>query len=213
VNLSTGPCRLPNHASSSGLSWSRTDAPNQACTRLLQCQAGAHDLWRLPARSCHYVSQSHGSGLRSGDVCVRANDRAQREQGRGHQAADHHDGEGPLNLCAVQPKHPQRDRAWRFQRSSAPASSYEVDVRDGQALEDGDASCAQRSRAGSVSVAGLMRRTFGVDVLACPRGPGRLRLMALIDQVSVIQRILRHLGLPTDVPEPRPHWHHPAPLT
>src|SRR5581483_5480648 len=49
-----------------------------------------------------------------------------------------------------------------------------------------------------------MRRTFGVDVLACPRCGGRLRLVALIDQASVIQRILRHLGLPTDVPEPRP---------
>lgn len=50
----------------------------------------------------------------------------------------------------------------------------------------------------------MMRRTFGVDVLACPRCGGRLRLVALIDQASVIQRILRHLGLPTDIPEPRP---------
>ena len=46
--------------------------------------------------------------------------------------------------------------------------------------------------------------SFGVDVLACPRCGGRLRLVALIDETSVIQRILRHLGLPTDVPEPRP---------
>ena len=46
--------------------------------------------------------------------------------------------------------------------------------------------------------------SFGVDVLACPRCGGRLRFVALIDQTSVIQRILRHLGLPTDVPEPRP---------
>ena len=33
---------------------------------------------------------------------------------------------------------------------------------------------------------------------------GRLRLVALIEQASVVQRILRHLGLPTEVPEPRP---------
>jgi len=39
----------------------------------------------------------------------------------------------------------------------------------------------------------LMRRTFGVDVLACPRCGGRLRLVALIYQASVVQR-----------PEPRP---------
>ena len=44
-----------------------------------------------------------------------------------------------------------------------------------------------------------MRRTFGLDVLACPRGDGRLRLVALIEQAAIVQRILRHLGLPTEV--------------
>ena len=48
-----------------------------------------------------------------------------------------------------------------------------------------------------------MRRAFGFDVLACPRCGGRLRLIALIEEASVIQRILRHPGLPTEVPEPR----------
>ena len=36
----------------------------------------------------------------------------------------------------------------------------------------------------------LMRRTFGVDVLACPRCGGRLRLVALIERALMIQRIL-----------------------
>ena len=49
-----------------------------------------------------------------------------------------------------------------------------------------------------------MRRTVGFEVLACPRCGGRLGLVALIEQASVVQRILRHLGLPTEVPEPRP---------
>ena len=40
--------------------------------------------------------------------------------------------------------------------------------------------------------ADLMRRAFGFDVLACPRCGGRLRLVALIDQASVIQQILGH---------------------
>jgi len=43
-----------------------------------------------------------------------------------------------------------------------------------------------------------MRRSFGLDVLACPRCGGRLRLIALIEQAAVIERILRHLRLPTD---------------
>ena len=52
--------------------------------------------------------------------------------------------------------------------------------------------------------ADLMRRTFGIDVLACPRCGGRFRLIALIEEASVIECILRHLHLPTEVPAPRP---------
>ncbi len=48
-----------------------------------------------------------------------------------------------------------------------------------------------------------MRRSFGIDVLACPRCGGRLRLLALIEQRAVIARILGHLGLPTEVPAAR----------
>jgi hypothetical protein len=84
-----------------------------------------------------------------------------------------------------------------------PRTADAVDVREA-APEDGDASGATPSRAGAYQWSELMRRTFGVDVLACPRCGGRLRLVAVIEQASVVQRILRHLGLPTEVPEPRP---------
>jgi hypothetical protein len=63
---------------------------------------------------------------------------------------------------------------------------------------------AKRSLAGAYQWAELMRRTFGLDVLACPRCGGRMRLVALIEHASAVQRILRHLGLPKEVPEPRP---------
>jgi len=49
-----------------------------------------------------------------------------------------------------------------------------------------------------------LREGGGLDVLACPRCGGRLRLIAVIEQASVIERILRHLRLPTEVPTPRP---------
>jgi hypothetical protein len=49
-----------------------------------------------------------------------------------------------------------------------------------------------------------MRRTFGIDVLACSSCGGRRRVIALIEQAAVIARILRHLGLPTTIPMPRP---------
>ena len=56
----------------------------------------------------------------------------------------------------------------------------------------------------------LMARTFGLDVLACPRCGGRLRLVAMIEDARVIARILRHLGVPAEVPTPRPARPPPA---
>jgi hypothetical protein len=58
--------------------------------------------------------------------------------------------------------------------------------------------------------AALMQRTFDFDVLACRRCGGRLRPVALIQQPEVIQRILRHLGLPTETPSPLPARAPPA---
>ena len=75
-----------------------------------------------------------------------------------------------------------------------------------------DGKGARPRRAGGQRWAELMRRSFGFDVLACPRCRGRLRLVALIEEASVIHRILRHLGVPTEVPEPRPGRAPPRPL-
>ena len=52
-----------------------------------------------------------------------------------------------------------------------------------------------------------MRRSFGFDVLACPRCGERLWLIALIEEASVIE-----LGLPTEIPEPCPARASPLPL-
>ena len=52
--------------------------------------------------------------------------------------------------------------------------------------------------------ADLMRRSLALDVLACPRCGGRLRLIAVVDHPAVVARILGHLALPTEVPGTRP---------
>jgi len=57
-----------------------------------------------------------------------------------------------------------------------------------------------------------MRRSLGLDVLACPRCGGRLKLIALIDDPAVTRRVLQHLRLPTEVPEARPARAPPMPL-
>jgi hypothetical protein len=58
----------------------------------------------------------------------------------------------------------------------------------------------------------LMRRSFGFEVLRCPRCGGWLRLIALIEEARVIRRILGHLGLPTEVPAARPSRAPPIPF-
>jgi hypothetical protein len=55
-----------------------------------------------------------------------------------------------------------------------------------------------------VAWAELLRRTFAVDVLACPGCGGRLRLVATIADPRVIARILAHLGMPPAPPAPLP---------
>jgi hypothetical protein len=60
--------------------------------------------------------------------------------------------------------------------------------------------------------AALMQRSFGFDVLACPRCGDNLELIALIEDPTVIRRILSHLGVPTEVPAPGPARPPPLPI-
>jgi hypothetical protein len=46
----------------------------------------------------------------------------------------------------------------------------------------------------------LMKRSYAVDVLCCPRCQGPMRLIAVIDDERVARRILAHLGLPARAP-------------
>jgi hypothetical protein len=48
--------------------------------------------------------------------------------------------------------------------------------------------------------ASLLRRTFDVDVLECPRCHGRLRVLAVITEREPVRRILEHLGEPSTAP-------------
>ena len=46
----------------------------------------------------------------------------------------------------------------------------------------------------------LMRRTLGLDVLACPKCAGRLRVLSVIDHPTVAKRIPDPLGLRSEPP-------------
>ena len=51
------------------------------------------------------------------------------------------------------------------------------------------------------------REVWAADPLACPKCKGRLRIIGLIEDPAIIEKILRHLKLwnpPTRPPPPRP---------
>ena len=50
----------------------------------------------------------------------------------------------------------------------------------------------------------LMRRTFGLDVLQCPKCRGRLKLLALVVDDHSIARYLKNIGEPSHLPARAP---------
>jgi hypothetical protein len=61
-------------------------------------------------------------------------------------------------------------------------------------LQDGEL----YARARYLDWAVLMKRTFGFDVLRCPRCAAKMRVLATITHPDTIRRILRHLGARAD---------------
>jgi len=98
--------------------------------------------------------------------------------------------------------------AWRAEvvRRETPADDRDAGAHEAEPTAARAAAPAEKAprRLRGARWASLMARTFGFDVLACPRCGGRLRLIALIEEAAVIGRILRHLGLPIEIPSPRP---------
>jgi hypothetical protein len=46
----------------------------------------------------------------------------------------------------------------------------------------------------------LLRRSFAIDILACTKCGGRLRVLGQITEPSLVRLVLESLGLPADVP-------------
>jgi uncharacterized protein YbaR (Trm112 family) len=49
-----------------------------------------------------------------------------------------------------------------------------------------------------------LKRTFAIDVLACPKCEGRMRLVAMVTDEKSVRRYLRALGEPTELPARSP---------
>ncbi len=55
-----------------------------------------------------------------------------------------------------------------------------------------------------------MQRVFALDVLVCPSCGGRMKAIAEITDRRVVQKMLEHVGYPSDAPEPWPARGPPA---
>jgi hypothetical protein len=91
--------------------------------------------------------------------------------------------------------------AWRAEVVPRETSPVVSGAGGAEAPSDpADRSAPPARRAQGQLWASLMQRTFGFDVLACARCGGHLRLIARIEEAAVIDRILRHLGVPAAIP-------------
>jgi hypothetical protein len=57
----------------------------------------------------------------------------------------------------------------------------------------------------------LLRRVFAVDLTVCPRCTGAMKVLCAVNDPPVVQKILRHLGLPTEGPRCAPARGPPEP--
>src|SRR4051812_2881689 len=72
------------------------------------------------------------------------------------------------------------------------------------AAETQDAELSPKHAAHYRAWAELLRRTFDIDVLDCPKCHGRMKLLAMITDGNSAQRSLPKLGEPTDLPARSP---------
>jgi hypothetical protein len=182
-----------------------TEPPSSAAQSTLRRRSGARDRPSARARLervCRYalrppVAQERLRWTRSGQVLLEL--RHRWADGTTHLAFD------PLDLLArlasVTPK-PRINLVLYYGVLGARAAWRRRIVTPVAAASRAEAAAPLATV--NACWAALMQRSFGFDVLACPRCGGRLRLIALIQNAIVIERILRHLGLPAELPAMRP---------
>jgi len=100
------------------------------------------------------------------------------------------------SLPSGSPSAPNAEEAPRSSNYAVPPLGL------GDALAGPDDPARQRR----LDWAKLMKRTWGLDVLACPRCNGKMTVIALIDDERVARKILRHLGLPSRAPPRGRPW-------
>ncbi len=119
-----------------------------------------------------------------------------------HGGSSSHNGANPSTGSPAEPAHCPPDPRRTAPADSAGAGSDPRATTTSRPLPPAQGGTYTRPK--HYAWADLLRRTFEIDVLACPDCGDRLRLLATIHDPAVIEKILCHLGLPLDPPRPAP---------
>jgi Putative transposase len=99
----------------------------------------------------------------------------------------------------------------RYHGVLAPAAGWRSQVVPASTVPRKRPACADASQEAPSPAARrwtpwveLLKRVFLIDALACPRCPGRMRVIAVVMRKSAIESILNHLGLANDVSPSNP---------
>ena len=85
-----------------------------------------------------------------------------------------------------------------------PGGAHPVELMTSHFTQEAEARPAAARGSRHWAWAALMRRAFEIDVLACPRCGGRLRLMATVEDPDAIRTILAAVALSRELPDRAP---------
>lgn len=97
----------------------------------------------------------------------------------------------------------------RFHGALAPNAKIRSMITPGRPVTENDTSdepdsATHHSTAASMCWARLLKRVFDIDIEHCPHCGGTMKIIAAMEDPSVIAKILAHLGLPTRAPPSAP---------
>ena len=90
---------------------------------------------------------------------------------------------------------PSRSHQVRYHGVLAPASTIRSFIAPNDNL-----TITKKRKKKNYTYAELLKLTFNIDILNCPRCNGEMRFIACISERLVIMKILNHLGIPADSP-------------
>jgi hypothetical protein len=91
----------------------------------------------------------------------------------------------------------------RFHGVLAPHAKLRAAIVPGTAKKPSEQACEHARRPARMSWARLLKRVFDIDIERCECG-GKLKIIAAIEEPTVIERILTHLGLSAQPPPRSP---------